>query len=180
MNEIWKDISGYEGLYQISNLGRVKALIRYKKCTLKNMNGGHFSKEKILKQGKRRKYLCVTLSNNNSKLNLYSAHRLVAIQFIDNPLKKQYVNHIDCNTENNKVENLEWVTAKENTQHGIKYGKIKVKGSDNPSSKLTVKQVGEIRNIYSGNRGDFTRIGKLFNVSRSCITLIIKNKTYIQ
>ena len=102
MNEIYKDIPGYEGLYQISNLGNVKSLKR-NKILAKNNNGNG--------------YLYACLSKDGQAKNYY-IHRLVSQAFIPNPDNKPEVNHKDENKENNCVENLEWVTSKENTNYG--------------------------------------------------------------
>ena len=102
--EVWKDILGYEGLYQISSLGRVKSFHRNKPLilSLKKTSLG---------------YLDVTLSKNGVKKS-FRVNRLVAIAFIPNLENKPQVNHIDENKLNNKVSNLEWVTSKENINHG--------------------------------------------------------------
>jgi len=120
MNEIWKDILGYEGLYQISNLGRVKNLERKVKC----QNHERIVKEKILKQSKGKKYQQVTLSKK-CKSSTKTVHRLVAQAFIPNPNNLAEVNHIDANTKNNCVDNLEWCTRYENMQHAKENGLIK-------------------------------------------------------
>lgn len=109
MEEIWKDIIGYEGLYQVSNLGRVKSLAK--------LCGHRPKKETIVKQNDLRGYKRVTLCKNNL-LKKYQVHRLVAIAFIDNPLNKPCINHKDENKANNNVDNLEWVSCKENTNYG--------------------------------------------------------------
>ena len=100
MNEEWRDIKGYEGLYQVSNLGRVKSL-----------KNNIILKAESDRNGKG--YLCVNLGRNNHK----KIHRLVAEAFIENPLNKKEVNHIDGNTKNNAVTNLEWLTHQENCLH---------------------------------------------------------------
>lgn len=104
--EEWAHINGYDGLYIISNLGRVK---RYKKGywkTLKPTKNNHG-------------YLTVQLSKNG-KVSKYKIHRLVALHFIPNLENKSEVNHIDENKENNAVSNLEWTTHKENLNHGTR------------------------------------------------------------
>lgn len=110
MKEIWKDIKNYEGIYQVSNLGRVK------------------SRKKILKPGGK-EYHTVRLSKNGEQRTFY-IHRLVADAFIPNPMGKEQVNHKDEDKYNNNINNLEWVTFKENMNHGTKQdreSKIKTK-----------------------------------------------------
>lgn len=107
MEEIWKEIKGYPG-YKISNKGSVLSL-----------NYGRTNKAKLLKNNKRGSYLYVGLVKNKVSKN-FSVHRLVAEAFIPNPDNKSQVNHIDEDSFNNLVENLEWVTPKENANHGTR------------------------------------------------------------
>jgi hypothetical protein len=116
MQEEWKDIIGYEGYYQISNLGRVKFLERQ----VPRFSKIQILKEKIVKfHLAKRGYYVVDL-RVKSKRKTLNIHRLIAIHFIDNPLNKKYVNHIDENKLNNSIENLEWVTNMENICHAKK------------------------------------------------------------
>lgn len=111
--EIWKDIPGYEGLYKVSNLGNVKSLKR---------NG---IKGIILKGEKDEfDYKRVTLCKKN-KTKKYKVHRLVAQAFIPNPNNLPQINHKDENSKNNNVENLEWCTAKYNSNYGNHNEKIR-------------------------------------------------------
>lgn len=123
MTEIWKDIKGYEGSYQVSNLGRVKSLQRTIRCGLANCNNKRTIPEQILRPRRdlKKGYMQVTLSKS-SVLTVYSVHRLVASAFIPNPHNKPEVNHIDGHPSNNNVENLEWVTKSENAIHAFKLG----------------------------------------------------------
>lgn len=135
--EIWKDIKGYEGLYQVSNLGRVKSLS--KRLHFINHNTGkscyRITKEFFISIGKCRGYNSVHLHKDNvSKTRRLC--RLVAEAFIPNPENKPCVNHIDGIKSNDNVNNLEWVTYSENMEHAIKTGLHKVKrGSDRHNSK---------------------------------------------
>jgi hypothetical protein len=117
MTEIFKDIEGFEGLYQISNLGNVKSLPK---------GDGNGNRERLLKFDLDRRnhttYHRVTLSKNG-KTQRFLVHRLVALAFIDNPHNKHYVNHIDNNGSNNYVTNLEWVTCSENMEHSSAQGR---------------------------------------------------------
>lgn len=119
MLEIWKDVKGFEGNYEVSSKGIVK---RKKGETIyKDGRIANFS-ETILKQGFNRKgYARVYLSVNSNKFTK-TVHRIVAETFIPNPENKNTVNHKDCNKLNNSVENLEWATNKENMQHAFRSG----------------------------------------------------------
>ncbi len=122
MKEVWKNVKGYEGRYQISNLGRVKSLIA--------PNGKPV--EKILKPGvSPQGYLFVSLCKNY-KTKSFRIHRLVAQAFIPNLEDKPQVNHKNGIKSDNKVSNLEWSTPKENTKHAFENGLASNKGKRNP------------------------------------------------
>lgn len=124
MEEIWKDIPGYEGLYQASNLGRIKSLL--------------FNKEKILKAWVQNTgYLTVSLNNKK-----FSLHRLIAKTFIENPNNYPIINHKDGNKLNNKVENLEWCTYKHNLNEAIKLGLIHIKYASK-DNKIRAKKIAQ-------------------------------------
>lgn len=113
MKEVWKPIEGYEGLYEVSNLGRVKNLER----RIPFGYGLRTIPERILKNNVNEfGYLYVRLYKD-AKGKKHKIHRLVAQTFIENPENKKCVNHIDGNKQNNSVENLEWVTHSENMKH---------------------------------------------------------------
>lgn len=110
--EIWKDIKGYEGLYQVSNLGRVKSLKKW------DVNIREYvDTEYILSPSSNGKgYLIVGLRKGTTRKNHY-VHRLVASAFVEKPEGCNYVNHIDFDTQNNIATNLEWCTQKDNIHH---------------------------------------------------------------
>ena len=114
--EIWKDVKGYEGLYQVSSKGRVKSLDRY--ALIKN-GTKRFIKEKVLKQSHQGKYLEVSLHIKGYS-RAYGVHRLVAQAFIPNPHNYLEINHKDENPSNNCVDNLEWCTRGYNNRYGTK------------------------------------------------------------
>lgn len=111
--EIWKDIAGYEGKYQVSSFGRVKSL-----------NYRRTGREQILETHKNTYgYLMVSLWKNG-KCKQSLVHRLVASAFIPNPDNLPEINHKDENKENNRVDNLEWVLHKDNTRYGTRNERI--------------------------------------------------------
>ena len=117
MTEIWRPIEGYENLYEVSNLGRVRSLER----TVIRKNGVKRKvSEKILKPGTQQNgYLMVTLHKNGVRRSFY-LHRLVLTAFNPNSDKKLQVNHLSEDKTDNSVENLEWCTAKENSNYGTR------------------------------------------------------------
>ena len=156
MKEIWKDIKNFEGLYQVSNLGRVKSLPKY----TYSRGYSQLRKEKLLKPcyvGKYRNYLAVRLNNNKQ----YKIHRLVAKAFIPNPNNYPCVNHKDKNPSNNNVENLEWCTNQYNVKYSAKPLSIIHK------SKLSKVHLGRIwinngyisKLIYPNEFENFNKLG---------------------
>ena len=161
MEEVWKDVKGFEGLYQVSNLGNVKRLISERV----------FAERLIGRSIDRYGYVKRVLSKNG-KNNHFTEHRLVAIAFIDNPENKATVNHINGIKTDNRVENLEWNTNNENHQHAINTGLKDQKGIKHHKCKLTEEQVREIREIgFSQTR---MSLSKKYGVSRTNILGIIR------
>lgn len=114
-DEIWKDCKHYEGLYQVSNYGRVKGLKRTIIC--KNGVEKPIEEKYITQHDNGNGYLFVNLYKHNKSKREY-VHRLVAMAFIPNPENKPTVNHKDEDKQNNHVDNLEWMTYKENNNYG--------------------------------------------------------------
>ena len=123
LNEIWKPIKGYEGLYEVSNFGRIKSLKR--NIILKSYKDG-------------RGYLCVRLYKYNSSIQ-YKVHRLVAEVFIDNPNNYKEVNHKDENKTNNRVENLEWCDRKYNCNYGTRNERMSKSKINGKRSKIVIQ-----------------------------------------
>lgn len=111
------------------------------------------------------------------KSHLYKIHILVAKYFIDNPLNRKEVNHIDGDKSNYKLNNLEWCSRSENMIHGFKTGLIK-SGENHHISELTNSEVLEIRRAYSEKEASMRMLAKKYNVSYGCINSIIHIKTY--
>lgn len=162
--EIWKDIEGYEGLYQVSNQGRIKSL--------------KYGKENILKPGTDKDgYLYVNLCKD-AKTKSYKVHRLVAQAFIPNPDNKPQINHKSEEKWLNTVDNLEWATAKENTNWGGRNKCISQKLINNSNESKPVKQLsldGALVTIWPSTR-ETQRNG--FNQGAVCACCNGKSKTH--
>ena len=151
-DEVWKDILGYEGVYQVSNLGRVRSLSR---------KGTKSKDTYILKiQKYKTGYLYVNLCKSN-KRRKWKIHRLVAIAFIPNPSNLLYINHKDENPTNNCVENLEWCTQDYNNKYSK--GK-KINQYDDKGNIIKMwSSVREVAKTMKFNRMVFTKILKKGN-----------------
>lgn len=141
MEEIWKDIHGYEGLYQISNLGNVKTLHYGQKVSNNHWKetSSRLLKQKTSTSG----YQRVELYKKDSRKCFY-VHRLVAMAFLDNPENKPQINHKDGNKLNNCVDNLEWATSSENLKHAAQTGlrinpMLGKKGKKSPLAKPVIQ-----------------------------------------
>jgi len=132
--EVWKPIAGFEGLYEVSNLGQVKSLER-----LRITKGGGITKvcERILKQTLNKFGYCKVTLTKAGKHHFFVAHRLVAMAFIPNPEIKPEINHKDGNKQNNCVDNLEWCTPTENKRHAYATG---LNGGEHIKTRKRVNQ----------------------------------------
>ena len=170
MNEVWKDIPGYEGLYQVSNLGRVKSLER---VTARERL--LIAKERILQPAERKGYLLVAIGARGER-KTYSVHRLVAQAFIPNTENKRTVNHKDGNKHNNAVSNLEWNTDAENMRHAISTGLMK--HQKNNKTSTPVAQYDKEMNLIAvyPSMQEAARAG--FSEPKVCLCCQGKNKTH--
>ena len=179
LNEMWKDIAGYEGLYQISNLGRVRFLDKEKltKNGTTYLQKGGIKSNYTTVHG----YLRTSLTNEFGQLKNCVIHRLVAIAFIPNANNLKEVNHIDGNKENNCVENLEWCTSSQNKHHacktGLNNGKLGHTGAVNKLSKKVAQydKFGNFIKVWDGLR-EAERNG--FDSSLIWMAATGKNKTH--
>ena len=136
MKEIYKDLVGFEGYYEVSNLGNVKR--KKNKTIYKDGRNAYFSETVLKKATTKKGYEMVYLSVK-SKKHSKLVHRLIANTFIPNPLNKKTVNHIDCDKKNNRVDNLEWLTNKENMKHAFDNGLFKERDKRN-SERARIKR----------------------------------------
>lgn len=179
--EIWKDIKGFEGYYEVSNKGNVKRKEGTSHLKIKKL------KMILDKDGYHRVNLKV-----KQKAFTKIVHRLVCEVFIPNPENKSQVNHINGIKGDNRLENLEWCTLSENRQHaydtGLQNGYSR-RGCKNNFNKLSKEDVLNIRNEYSGDARGFSSkniskmvtqndLAKKYNVTRSCISHILNNKSW--
>lgn len=165
--EIWKDIKGYEGLYQISNLGRVKSL---KRKVYAGRNKERWQNGKILSNNKNngKGYKVVALNKNGISKNKY-IHRLVAETFLENPNNYKYVNHKDENISNNCLDNLEFCTAQYNCTYNNVHIKRGLKNRNNIQNSKKICQLDENGNIIK-IFPSISEASRCFNVSSQAIS----------
>lgn len=168
--EQWVDVAEFEGIYRVSNMGRVKALsISKKRGRSYQMRGEYMLKQKLATNG----YLGVTLQNNSTR-KFISVHRLVALHFIPNPENKPTVNHKFGSKNDNRSSGLEWATHKEQINHADSTGLRDINGENHKMSKLNNESVAFIRN--SGL--SVAKLAEKFDVNQTCIRKVIKCQTW--
>lgn len=169
MQELWKSIDEYDGLYEVSNFGRIRSL---KRATTK----GIVLRQKAYHGG----YMCVCLCKDN-KRSTKSVHRLVALAFVPNPYGKPEVNHIDGIRYNNRADNLEWVTRSENERHAFQVlGKEPNRPwAGKPRKFARVFSDAEVIAIRSDKRPS-RQVADGYGVSKTTILNIRKRKIYAE
>lgn len=188
-----RDIKGYEGLYAITKNGRVWSYPKkYGKTDGQWLKPFIQSKKRV--NGTVYSLASVGL-RKNKKRKLFLVHRLIAETYIPNPEKKPQVNHINCNSLKNYVDNLEWATRQENMQHAYDNGllnfntkkmkeasRINLEKGRIACSKITrlftIKQAKEIKRLWQQTKRSFASLGREFEVSPKTIANICYNKTY--
>lgn len=171
MIEKWKDVKGFEGKYQVSNLGRVRSFQRCKP------NENKILKHEIMWNGYSRVGLCVKEKKKRCKI-----HRLVAEAFIPNPDNLPEVNHKDGNKLNNHADNLEWVSRADNMKHAYANKLLRRNGENNGRSKLSKSDVDYIRGVYRKRDKEYGArpLAEKYGVRRQHIYEIISNRAWRQ
>lgn len=169
MEEEWRPVKGYEGLYEVSNMGRVKSL--------------HYGKSRILKQiTNTNGYMAVDLHKDGTR-SPKRVHRLVATAFIPNPHNKPEVNHKDGNKKNNTVDNLEWCTSSYNTKHAYRNGLVNK--DEQKKGVIVYKRYGEYKSITEASEALGVALGSLSRAIRKSQSIngfigVIEKDTHIR
>lgn len=162
MTELYKDIEDFEGVYEVSNIGNIRRVgkdLPLKPLPLKN------------------KYMRVDLSKNGIAIHK-SVHRLVAQAFIANPLNLSSVNHKDLDKSNNSVDNLEWCSCKQNSEHASNNDRF-LSEEEHHSNILTRKEVLDLVTISKSGMSS-RAVGRLFGVSKTTVLNILNHKRWVK
>lgn len=165
--EKWKFIKEYEGLYKISNYGRIWSVRRK---VPHHRWGYQLIHDKILKVGSSPNGYAIARFSKNGQQRYYTVHRIVAINFLPNAQQSPQINHKDTNKKNNRATNLEWVSAAANTRHAIKNGLRK-------NNYMSIEKAIAIRN--HSKKMTIIQLIKKYSASYNCIRDILKQKTWM-
>ena len=167
--ENWKAIPGFEGYYEVSDLGRVKSLDR----ELVQRNGvKQCFKGQILKPGETTHGRLTVSLRKKEKKKTYKVHILVALSFLGERPEGYHVCHLDGNVKNNKLSNLRYDTKSENEIDRYRQGKKA------GSAKLSIKQVLEIRRLYATGDCTYKELSDIYGVSKSNIGFIVRREYF--
>lgn len=170
--ESWKTIDGYDGIYLVSDFGRVFLTGRHVR-----LNNAYLKPRFLTFQENRKGYLTVNLTDSNGKRTRAGVHRFVASAFKPNPENKPQVNHLDGDKKNNHASNLEWVNCMENVKHSWDSGLAKpLKGEKHGNSKLTDLQAYEIKNSSLSIKSSF--LSKIYGIDVKTVQKIRRGKTW--
>lgn len=167
--EEWKPVVGYEGLYEVSNMGRVRSLDR--KVALLNGEVRHY-KGKILKQRITTQGRKMVALYKDRKKYYKTSHSLVAEAFIGERPESYHVCHINGDYTDNRLSNIQFDTVSQNSIDNYRYG------SKSPRGKLSIEQVLEVRNLYTTGKYKQIELADKFNISPDNISRIINRKTF--
>lgn len=163
--EIWKDIKGFEGKYQVSSYGRVKSLVGRKERLLKQQTSEYGYKYVVLRVNKLAK--------------VFFIHKEVLKSFVSNHKCKKQGNHINGIKTDNRLSNLEWCNPSENIKHAFDNGLVtRLKGSLNTHAKLSELDVKEIRSICSKEHKNYKSIAKRYDISVANVSAIVLRKSW--
>ncbi len=175
LSEVWHDIVGYEGLYQVSSLGRIKSCARTAPCGLGRLRS---VRERIMKcQITPKGYKQIDLTRDGKGKN-YLVHRLVCEAFHGPPPTELHqAAHGPVGNTDNSAENLRWATAQENCADKVRDG-TQPFGISTHLAKLSEGDVAEIRHTHSGRYGDSAKLSRKFGISRSQVVAIVKGRSW--
>lgn len=170
MSEEWKDIPGFEGKYQASTLGNLRSL---------KIAEGKIIPRIVLKPKKQKNgYLRVCIIDSSKARHNCSVHRLVALAFIKNPENYPVVNHLDGNKTNNRLENLEWVTFSQNSNHAVDTGLFDhISGEGSHLSKFKNEEILEVVTLLKSGKTP-SEVSKISKLSRPVCSKINLGKTW--
>ena len=172
--EIWKTIPGLDSCYMVSNIGNVISKNRVEKSIRRTV----VRKTKNISLHKDRNgYILARLMKDGNQ-RTFLVHRLVMLAFCGEDKYRTFVNHKNGKKDDNRLENLEWVTKSENVKHSFAIGLQSNKGEKHPNHKLTLLQVSEIRNKYIPRKYSSRKLAAEYNISKTNVLDIVNGRIW--